>query len=1156
MDPLSVLASIIAVLQLTNKVIGYLNDVKDASKERARCAVETSNLYSLLTNLRFRLEDEDVENPWFVAIRALAVENGPFDQFKEALELLQDRMTSGRSHLAQFTEPLVWKFKKQEVDRILQSIERLKTMVAIALQNDHFKLSQAIKNDTGLIKTHMSTVEAGIESIHLDRDRTHLDNLRKWLSQTDFPNQQSDILRRRHQRTGQWFLDTPEFADWFNPSTPGATLLCTGIPGAGKTMLAAVAIDHLSAKVRSSTVALAFLYCSYKSRSEQSIDALLAAVLQQLVHPNCPNVVNMVSQLQEQHIAQGTRPSADQLRQTLLSALTEFSSVYIVIDALDECSADDGTRRQLLDHLRELHGATDLRVLITSRHLPDIVQEFSDTPRVEIRAHDEDVKLFLAGELHRLPRCIQRDAQLQQLVQDKIVGAIDGMHVLVFLLARLYVDSLMDKRTKSKIQSALESLSEGSHMLERAYEDAVRRLKSQLPGDSALAMRVLTYIVYAESALTTTELCHALAVESGTTSLDFDNLLDVQDIVSYFETVRADWGPHGQLDITRTCLTYLAFDVFRSGSCSTDAEFELRLEDYPFLDYAALHWGTHALSVQADVFDLACAVLLDDNLTSTMLQAAAAPLHRHTELGLHDFAERLFSTFPSKVSTWLVAKDNKGRTPLYVAAVHGQNSMLKLLLDRGADPNVHGGDLDYPLIAAVLAKHEEAATLLLKYGADPNLCSGEFGTALQTAFRERHRDLVRILIDAGAKIPAADTFKLSPLYMASSNGNKWSPIQVAAETGHIEIVKLLLQNGADKNSLDRTSLSPLHRAAFGGHLQVAKLLLDHGAFLNAPDLYGLTPFDDAANQGADIDTRDYDGRTPLYKACSRGELRLARFLLDKGADLIASSAGHTEIVEALIDHGADISIPNEAGWLPLNMAAEYGYVNEVRGFHEPFVSVLTRHQYHADIHHIDLHGRNLLHVATRHSQLDMFSYLLGLGVQLTWTDAMGDGLLRFAASSGLLQTCNLVLEQVALPAERRDYWSPLHWACRKGDVQVVERLVQAGVLAHVVTIASSADAWSPADIAVFHGHVDVVNKLVEIDDKTLGARANSRTRGEFHKSVLCDACDHSLAGTRYKCRTCPDFDYCFMCKPFLEHLHEGHEWNSTEPPSQDNEVDG
>jgi hypothetical protein len=136
MDPLSVTASIIAVLQLSVKVLDYLNHVKDAPKDSAQCEIETSNLYSLLVNLRCRLEEGSASQPWYTAVRALAVQNGPLDQFKHALEALQAKMTDG-GRLKKAGEALMWKFRKEEVASILAQIERLKGLVGIALEMDH-----------------------------------------------------------------------------------------------------------------------------------------------------------------------------------------------------------------------------------------------------------------------------------------------------------------------------------------------------------------------------------------------------------------------------------------------------------------------------------------------------------------------------------------------------------------------------------------------------------------------------------------------------------------------------------------------------------------------------------------------------------------------------------------------------------------------------------------------------------------------------------------------------------------------------------------------------------------------------------------------------------------------------------------------------------
>jgi hypothetical protein len=135
MDGLSVAASIIALLQLTGAVIGYLNDVKDAPKECKQCANETSNLQSLLINLLYQLNQGQTGDRWYTTVRALNVENGPLDQYKQALEQLRSRVEI-QDGIQKVKRRLLWKFSKEEVASILARMERLKTYISFALQMD------------------------------------------------------------------------------------------------------------------------------------------------------------------------------------------------------------------------------------------------------------------------------------------------------------------------------------------------------------------------------------------------------------------------------------------------------------------------------------------------------------------------------------------------------------------------------------------------------------------------------------------------------------------------------------------------------------------------------------------------------------------------------------------------------------------------------------------------------------------------------------------------------------------------------------------------------------------------------------------------------------------------------------------------------------
>lgn len=138
MDPLSAAGSIIAILQLSSRVLTYLNDVKNSSKDYAACAIEAANVHSLLTTLRFRIEEGPPSSPWAICIRALTIPNGVLDQYKSALEELKSRLEGGKHRIA-----IVWKFRKEEIASILGRTERLKSLIRIALEMDHLLVNAA-----------------------------------------------------------------------------------------------------------------------------------------------------------------------------------------------------------------------------------------------------------------------------------------------------------------------------------------------------------------------------------------------------------------------------------------------------------------------------------------------------------------------------------------------------------------------------------------------------------------------------------------------------------------------------------------------------------------------------------------------------------------------------------------------------------------------------------------------------------------------------------------------------------------------------------------------------------------------------------------------------------------------------------------------------
>jgi hypothetical protein len=248
-----------------------------------------------------------------------------------------------------------------------------------------------------------------------------------WLTPVDYAPQQSDFISRRQEGTGQWLLESDKFQKWLTKDKQ--ILFCPGIPGAGKTMITSIVVHDLYTKFQNdASVGIAYIYCNFRRQQEQKPANLLASLLKQLVQEQLSMPENVKS-LYERHKDKRTSPSFDEISKSLHSIIADYSRVFIIIDALDECRVSDGGRKQLLSEISNLQNRTGISLFATSRFIPEIRKEFEGNVSLEIRASDEDVRRYLDGHISQLPSFVLRSPDLQKEVKTEIIRAVDGMYV-------------------------------------------------------------------------------------------------------------------------------------------------------------------------------------------------------------------------------------------------------------------------------------------------------------------------------------------------------------------------------------------------------------------------------------------------------------------------------------------------------------------------------------------------------------------------------------------------------------------------------------------------------------------------------------------------------------------------------------------------------
>ncbi|KAK3315764.1 hypothetical protein B0H66DRAFT_604082 [Apodospora peruviana] len=575
---MDVAASVLGILSATVKFAQYLRDVKNAKKELAELEKELSVLASLLYllgNLGRSLQSTTSvsSESWNHGIRALEADNGPMAQYALALDKLSAKMDSSKK----LGSVLVWHFVKEDIMELLDKVERLKATVSM-----HLNVGQLL----------------GIEELkllskkRLGDDRTK-DALR-WLSMIDSEARQVHLKSLMEKDTGQWFLKSAQFQHWLHQ--PGPALFCPGIPGAGKTIMVAGVVDHLEtyllpASLKSDTN-LAYVYCEYKADSLRPVSELLGEIVRQLVSRN-EDLVGPLLLLYDDHVEKRSRPTFDEIYNTLKSILSLQRTVYLVVDALDEIPQENGKRRTFMDTLVRLQAETagSLRMMVTARPLSDVVSKFKDSPTLEIQAMDEDINKYTTSQFQNFRAPMDDDCK--EKVRDCILKTSNGL----FLLAHLLLERFVNLHNRKQIKTLINDLSgkldasrsqQPIDIYKEVYQGTMSRIETQSTQDVDLAKKVLMWITNAARSLTTGELCCALSVEPDATEFDHDNWYSVDLIVAvcaglvvvdkerniiqlvhytaqeYFDALRSEKQAqeiHEELAIT--CLTYLCLNDFR-----------------------------------------------------------------------------------------------------------------------------------------------------------------------------------------------------------------------------------------------------------------------------------------------------------------------------------------------------------------------------------------------------------------------------------------------------------------------------------------------------------------------------------------------------------------------------------------------------------------
>ncbi|XP_038105893.1 uncharacterized protein LOC6033723 isoform X2 [Culex quinquefasciatus] len=356
-----------------------------------------------------------------------------------------------------------------------------------------------------------------------------------------------------------------------------------------------------------------------------------------------------------------------------------------------------------------------------------------------------------------------------------------------------------------------------------------------------------------------------------------------------------------------------------------------------------------------------------------------------------------------------------------------------------------------------------------------------------------------------------------PIDLEIEDLNGQTALNIAARNGHIEIVKLLLQDRQplndgtgrfrkiDVNHADRDGWTPLRSASWGGHTDVVKLLIESGSCaIDRADKEGRTALRAAAwsgnedivkiliEAGANVNSIDKQGRTSLIAASYMGHYDIVEILLESGADVnhtdldgrnalcvaaLCGSSGYSKVISTLLEYGANTDQTDNEGMSPLLVSSFEG--------NSEICELLLENG--ADPDMADHMGRTPLWAACTSGHANVVKLLLFWGCGIDCMDSEGRTVLSVAAAQGNLETVRQLLDR-GLDETHRDNagWTPLHYAAFEGYADICIQLLESGAKID----ECDNEGKAALHLASQEGHNAVIEAILNVHRACIDQRAH------------------------------------------------------------------